>query len=413
MKKIKGLSTHLNRLLVVYFNTYMIVAVASFVMTAITRDPVDLAKMHVMMVLPLYLYIVRSTIRHLIPFTLAHLLAGVVMLVYYYPVMNLFGMVIIGLGTFIFIFHSFAARLVDLKNETTFGGIMVTCGVFVVGYFASGVDVIQNASIMQPYLMTASAVMIVLYFIDMHSKNINSTLNNVNEMLNQPAQKIRKFNNKILVYFMIGTAIFVVLALIFKVDRAIVAMGQLILMIIRFLVSLIPKKEPEPGDSTIEEEVIQNNNEDMGELPAAEASPFWEFLEIIMTVAVFVFLICLIIYGLYRFYKWFYSRQLDVVTADEFEETSVYMEKQEKVERKKETLWERLRLSNEKKVRRIYKKRLDAPMKKQELIKISDAPGEILEKMPSEELAALTKVYEKARYSQEPVSKEELKSVGG
>lgn len=212
---------------------------------------------------------------------------------------------------------------------------------------------------------------------------------------------------------MIGTAIFVVLALIFKVDRAIVAMGQLILMIIRFLVSLIPKKEPEPGDSTIEEEVIQNNNEDMGELPAAEASPFWEFLEIIMTVAVFVFLICLIIYGLYRFYKWFYSRQLDVVTADEFEETSVYMEKQEKVERKKETLWERLRLSNEKKVRRIYKKRLDAPMKKQELIKISDAPGEILEKMPSEELAALTKVYEKARYSQEPVSKEELKSVGG
>ena len=151
----------------------------------------------------------------------------------------------------------------------------------------------------------------------------------------------------------------------------------------------------------------------MGELPAAEASPFWEFLEIIMTVAVFVFLICLIIYGLYRFYKWFYSRQLDVVTADEFEETSVYMEKQEKVERKKETLWERLRLSNEKKVRRIYKKRLDAPMKKQELIKISDAPGEILEKMPSEELAALTKVYEKARYSQEPVSKEELKSVGG
>lgn len=413
MKKLKNLPTHLHRLMVMYFNTYMIIAVASFFMTAVTKDPMDLAKMHVMLLIPLYLYIVRSKIRNLFLFIIAHLFAVLPMLVYYYPVVNIIGMVIMGAGIIIFIGHSFAVRLADLKNETTFAGVVVACGAFAAGYIFSSVEVIQNAEIVRPYLLAASAVMLVIFFIDMHTKNINSTLNNVNEMLNQPAQKIRKFNNKILIYFIIGTGIFVLLALFFKVDRAIIGIGQLLLMVIRFLVSLIPHKEPKPGETYVEEEVIENSVENMGGLPAAEASPFWEFLEMIAVIAVYAFLIGLVIYGLYRFYKWFYSRQPEVVTTDEFEETSVYMEKNEKVERKKESLWERLRLSNEKKVRRIYKKRLDVPMKKQEVIKISDAPGEILEKMPSEELAVLTRLYEKARYSQETVSKEELKSVSG
>ena len=98
---------------------------------------------------------------------------------------------------------------------------------------------------------------------------------------------------------------------------------------------------------------------------------------------------------------------------DEFEETSLFMEKEERTERKREPIWERLRLSNEKKVRRLYRKRLEGPMKAGDKVAPSDSPGEILKKLPEERLEALTALYEKARYSEEPVSKEELKSVGG
>ena len=48
-------------------------------------------------------------------------------------------------------------------------------------------------------------------------------------------------------------------------------------------------------------------------------------------------------------------------------------------------------------------------MRKQEIIKVSDSPKEILEKMPSEGLENLTELYEKARYSNQPITKEEVK----
>ena len=128
-----------------------------------------------------------------------------------------------------------------------------------------------------------------------------------------------------------------------------------------------------------------------------------------MTIAVVIALIALTIYALYRFYKWFYSRKPETISFDEFEETSTFMEAKEKASIKRDFFWSRFRLTNEKKIRRIYKKRLEIPMRKQEIIKVSDSPKEILEKMPSEGLENLTELYEKARYSNQPITKEEVK----
>lgn len=412
MKKIKGLSIHLKNILVVYFNTYLAIAVASYAMTAITRDPMDIARMHLLMLLPLYLYIIRRKIRHLLPFALCHLLAAAPILIYWIP-QEWIGVFIMGVAIVILIAHSFALRLIDAKNEATLGGMLVLCGAFAIGYFCADIPVLNIGAQVQPYLLWASALTLMAFFINMHTKNVNSTLNNVNEMLNQPAQKIRRFNNKILIYFMIGTAVFIVLGVTLHVEQVVIAIGQLLLMIIRFLVSLLPKgKAPVEESSIIEEELVPSEREPMT-LPDGEAAMIWEYLEKIVTVLTFVAIIAGIIYGLYRFYKWFYSRKVDVVTADEYEETSVYMEEKEKTVRKKESLWERFKMSNEKKVRRLYRKRLEEPMKTQEKVKISDSPKEILEKLPSPELAVLTEVYEKARYSQEPITKEDLKRSGG
>ena len=46
----------------------------------------------------------------------------------------------------------------------------------------------------------------------MHTRNVNNTLTNINEMLNQPEQKIRRSNNRILLMFLVGTAVFALIA---------------------------------------------------------------------------------------------------------------------------------------------------------------------------------------------------------
>ena len=160
----------------------------------------------------------------------------------------------------------------------------------------------------------------------------------------------------------------------------------------------------------MEESMPENTNEDMG-FEAVDPNPFWEFMEYIVMVAVVIALAAVVIYALYRFYKWFYSRKPEVITTDGYEETTTYIELEERDSRKKESFWSRFRLTNDKKVRRIYRKRLEAPMKTQELLKISDSPQEILDKMPSEGLENLTKLYEKARYSNQPITKEEVRKA--
>ena len=156
------------------------------------------------------------------------------------------------------------------------------------------------------------------------------------------------------------------------------------------------------------ESIPESSQEDV-EFEPVGPNPFWEFLEFVMTIAVVIALIALTIYALYRFYKWFYSRKPETISFDEFEETSIFMEAKEKASKKRDFFWSRFRLTNEKKIRRIYKKRLEIPMRKQEIIKVSDSPKEILEKMPSEGLENLTELYEKARYSNQPITKEEVK----
>ncbi len=407
MKKTVSL-LHLQKLLVDYFNTYLVIAILSYVLTVLTQDPMMILKVHLLLILPIYTYFIRQKIWNLFLFIALH--AASFLILFFYNIENdIIVNLSIAVGIFIFIVYSFALRLHQAKHEITIGGVIVLCGAFAIGYFCTEIPQIAAGEEIRIYLMTASLIVLLVYFIDLHFKNIDSTLNNVNEMLNQPAQKIRKFNQKILLYFIAGTGIFIFLALIFRLDRGIVALGQGLLWLIRYLVSLIPKGEAVSEESVFQEESIPESSQEDVEFEPVGPNPFWEFLEFVMTIAVVIALIALTIYALYRFYKWFYSRKPETISFDEFEETSIFMEAKEKASKKRDFFWSRFRLTNEKKIRRIYKKRLEIPMRKQEIIKVSDSPKEILEKMPSEGLENLTELYEKARYSNQPITKEEVK----
>ena len=323
------------------------------------------------------------------------------------------GLVIMTAAEVVLIIHSFFGRLAGLSENISIGALLVLCAAFAAGYFASDLELIQMGSVLKPYMFGATAAALLIYFGEMHFTNVDETLDNVNEMLNQPEVKIRRFNNRILWVFLAGTAVIAALAVIFRLDKAVIAFFQGLLAVIRFLISLIPEPGNAPSSESFPEESFTPGEKEDWNLEPGEASNFWLFLEYVLIVAVVIAAVAGVIYGLYRFYKWYYSRKPDLVTSDDYEETSTYIEKKSTAfATPGVSLLERLRLSPEKRVRRIYRKRLQTPMRQGEL-KPSDTPGEILTKLPSEDLEVLSDIYEKARYSEEGVTREDVRKING
>ncbi|MBQ6240615.1 MAG: DUF4129 domain-containing protein [Firmicutes bacterium] len=427
---------HLRKIAVLLFQMYIVVILASYIMTAITKDPADIWRMQLLVIPILYLYLIRCKVRNFFLFFLLHLLALLPAAVYipllgnptvetiyigglkveYYmtwDALGKFGIGIMVLAEVFFIIISAVDHFKGLSDTVGMGGLIVLTLVLTAGYL--GADIMQNAFI-RPYLLGCELAAILVYFEDMHTRNVNNTLTNINEMLNQPEQKIRRSNNRILLMFLVGTAVFALIAVALRLDRVIVWLLQALLAGIRFLVGLIPKKDAPPDETSIPIDSAPEPSGDHEMMPpdGGSTAAIWIYLEYLMTFALIVAIMGLVIYGLYRFYKWFYSRSLKTVHADEFEETTDYIETKptERVRRPGSFL-ERLRLTDEKKVRRMYKKRLAGPMKKGDKVRPSDTPEEILRKLPAEKLDALSEVYERARYSREGITREDVKKAGG
>lgn len=426
---------HLRKVAVLLFKMYPIVIIASYLMTALTKDPADIWRMQLLVLPILYLYLVRCTVRNFFLFFLLHAFALLPAAVYIpllgdltteavyiggaqvefymtWDALGKFGMGIMILATAFIIIYSIVDRLKDLSDTTSMGGLIVITLVLTAGYLAA--EHMRNPFI-RPYLLGCELAAIAVYFADMHTRNVNSTLTNINEMLNQPEQKIRRSNNRILLMFLIGTLAFALLAVVLRLDRVIVWTLQALLAGIRFLVSLIPSRDAPPDETSIPMESAPEPDDGSGMMPdGGSTAAIWIYLEYLLTFAMIVAIVGLIIYGLYRFYKWFYSRSVKTVRSDEFEETTDFIETQPTARpRGIGSLFERLRLTDEKKVRRMYKKRLAGPMKRGDKVRPSDTPEEILRKLPAENLEVLSEIYERARYSREGVTREDVKKAGG
>ncbi len=426
---------HLRKVAVLLFKLYPIIIIACYLMTALTKDPAEIWRMQLLVLSILYLYVIRCTVRNFFLFFLLHAFALIPAAIYIpllgnptvesvyiggakveffmtWDALGKFGMGIMILAGAFIIIYSVVDRLKDLSDTTSMGGLIVITLVLTAGYL--GAEHMQNPFI-RPYLLGCELAAIAVYFADMHTRNVNSTLTNINEMLNQPEQKIRRSNNRILLMFLIGTLAFALIAVVLRLDRVIVWTLQALLAGIRFLVSLIPSRDAPPDETSIPVESAPEPDNGGGMMPdGGSTAAIWIYLEYLLTFVMIVAIVGLVIYGLYRFYKWFYSRSVKTVHADEFEETTDFIETQPTVRtRGIGSLFERLRLTDEKKVRRMYKKRLAGPMKKGDKVRPSDTPEEILRKLPAENLEVLSEIYERARYSREGVTREDVKKAGG
>ena len=75
------------------------------------------------------------------------------------------------------------------------------------------------------------------------------------------------------------------------------------------------------------------------------------------------------------------------------------------------SLRERLNLPNDKKIRRLFRKKVRARIKAGDPITAAQTPQEICRTVKAEDLSRLTGLYEKARYSDIPITKEDVQSV--
>ena len=290
------------------------------------------------------------------------------------------------------------------------GLMLVGCGALAVLYIFSGY---LNARPVQPYLIGLAFIQLLIYFISMHILNVNHTLSNVEDMMSQPVGKLRRFNGRIAAMYLIIVAVLALAAVLLRLDIVFTWIGSGALALVRWLVSLMSGGG---GGGEISEEMhAPDTPPQQGgmDLPAA-GDPFiiWVILEKLVFIAFIAAAIVGIVYLLYRFYKAFNKNAVQELATEEFKESSAFVEKEKRTPRAKSNLWDALQNTPEKKIRRAYFHKISRYMKKGDRIKPADTPLEIERALKEQQdLQVLTQLYQKARYSEEPITKEEIRDV--
>ena len=243
---------------------------------------------------------------------------------------------------------------------------------------------------------------------------------NESSAANIPEQEIFSSGMKQTFLFMLGSiAVLLLTANVGWLAYIISWLGRGLLAVIRFLVSGISGKEPEE----IEPSVMESAPQDMGGIFAEEGEPglIWIILEKILMVAMGVFFVGLVVFGIVKGFQYLW-KYFHAVSKEENEELQTGIDIRETCiieKNKKEAADWFAFLKPREKVRKIYRKQI---LKHKNDI-IGENSPENLEYMTAEEccdkissadkvsIKDLKLIYEKARYSAEEISAEDVKRI--
>lgn len=212
---------------------------------------------------------------------------------------------------------------------------------------------------------------------------------------------------------------------IIPLDRLLSSLGRLLIRLMRYLLSFL--RFEEPADMSEPEEEEQMTVEDY---PIPEPSRLMEIIQEIFqwvaAILVIASIIALIMYSLYQIYQYFYQKSEGEV-KDKIEFLSPFTQK-ERIKRQRETMFRKLLgRSNNALMRKFYAQaisaslapntRLDKSLTPTQLsgfivpdpVEASDTLTEEAQVMtPKNKKKQITEFYEKARYSNEECSKDEV-----
>ena len=393
--------------LLLFFKNHCAIVAIAMTLTGVCRYDAPLFGVWMTLLgIPLYLYITRKKVQNFFLFFFVQLLPVAVACMISAPI----GIKLIALCmTVFYVISSIKIRLAEIPQEVVFMPV-VSIAIF------GGTHIIEEFFLKNGwgyyYFFLTFLYVIAYFFYYFLERYLNFVLVNKNSASNIPEAEIFRSGMKQTgVYVACGVAIMLLCVNVEWLSYIIRLVGRGLLAVIRFFVSFLVQDTVKPETT----QQAQGNRGDMaGFLEKGEAHPFWIFLEKVLMAAVFVGIIAAIIVGLVKGYQFLRKNFRKIEKKHQEVQNGLDIRESCEIERGsgERSRWFSF-LNNTEKIRKMYRKRV---LKSKALI-VGTSGNKELEYLTAKECCdkisadSLKEIYEKARYSNENITADDVRNV--
>ena len=383
----------------------MVSVIATCLMATYSKDNRYVPLTMGLLLVPVYSVIIRRLIKNFILFFLAHAVLGGLLFLYKEPV----PMVLIGGYVLADIVYIYVRKISGVNDPMTVAMLVVSFAVNLLCYIFTGR---AGLTFVQPIIIAVFIIQIVAYLVYFHQMNIHDTLEVNTQSASQSIKKINRLNSKVIWMFVIILLILIGVGMVARLDIIFTMIGRGLLsglgVIARFLFRG-NKTESESGPIYVDEAGGQG---DPNTVPDDYVTwPIWIILEKIMMVVGTIIVLVAIGYVFYRLYQKFKMDRVEEDVLSDYAETTLFVERVKPEKKERRSLKDIFNVSNDRKVRRLYQKKIQHRIRAGDQITAADTPRQILQIVKGEDLSHITEVYERARYSNIPITKEDVQSI--
>ncbi|MGB8454564.1 MAG: hypothetical protein WCD89_19815 [Anaerocolumna sp.] len=276
-------------------------------------------------------------------------------------------------------------------------------------------------------IFTLVTLFVLFYFLNMYLINFEGFFQKHSSMSNVPMKQIKNTNHILILFFGIICVVVMLFFSTLPVKELLSVIGSLLIGLLRAFFSLFPGngEEAAPLDNVQPETSVPP----LGLTDAKEPSLLFQYIQDILlglvTIAMIAGAIALILYGLYRIYQRFYEKKYN-----NFRDVTEFIspfDKREKINRNDpgavgNQFFGNFPRSNNGKIRKYFYKSVLSQKKNDTLLKnltptqlseyaLNGQNGLSADMIDPENVKQLALYYEKARYSKEECTKEEVMQV--
>ncbi len=384
----------------------MISVIATCLMATYTKDARFVPLCMGLLLVPAYSVVIRRLVKNFFLFFLAHAVLAALLLLYRDPA----AMVMIGAYVAADIIYIYVRKISGVNDPMTVAQMMVAFAVAMIAYIFTGRAKIE---FVQPVIIGVFIAQIVVYLVYYHQMNIHDTLEVNSQSTSQSIKKINSLNTKVIWMFIVILLILIGAGVLLRMDVVFTMIGRGLFVGLRFIVQALFRGRGSAGEATTP--VPEEDSMGPGDPNAVPDDyvtwPIWLILEKIMMVVGLIIVLIGIGYIFYRLYQKFKMDRVEEDVLSDYAETTVFVERVKPEKKERRSLKDLFNVPNDRKIRRIYQKKILHRIKAGDPIHPADTPRQILATVKAEDLTHLTEVYEKARYSDIPITKEDVQSV--
>jgi hypothetical protein len=381
------------------------------------RDTASVINTFILLPAPIISYLIGKYVKHIWSFLVLHI---IMIAIYAYTSHNGFLIAFYMIYLILLTIVGLNNRLREENTHKT-NTSLILLSIFPAMYLVNHYLGITELDSLIFILVT---LFILLYFLNMYLINFERFFQNHSNMSNVPMKQIKNTNHILVLFF---GSICVIVMLFFTtlpLKGLLSVIGSLLLGLLRAFFSLFPDKEKEAAP--LDNIKPETGAPPLGLMDAKEPSLIFQYIQNILlglfTIALIAGVIALILYGLYRIYQRFYGKKIN--NFRDITEFISPFDKRENVSKEgSRTVLNRFfgifGRSNNDKIRRLLynavlsQKRNEDPPKNLTPMQLSEYAltgqnGLTAGIIDSEKVKQLALYYEKARYSKEECTKEEV-----